>query len=234
LIEALAADRRDPLDGDDRRHVLDRLIDEELLVQRALELGLARRERRLRADLTGAVIASVVAAAEDGAPEEAELRAFYDQNRGFFRRLGRVHVRQVFVRAHGADSDAALQRARELERRWKEGAEYADVAALGDAPLPPLPDAPIPVPKLRDYLGPTAARTALELAPGEISEPIRSGDGFHVLKLLERQENATPPYDEIRAQVAAEFRRRQGETALRRYLDDLRDRSEITVAEDAP
>lgn len=47
-VAALAADRRDPLGDADRRFVLERLVDEELLVQRALELGLARHDRRVR------------------------------------------------------------------------------------------------------------------------------------------------------------------------------------------
>jgi len=36
-------------------------------------------------------------------------------------------------------------------------------ASLGDPPLAPLPDTLLPPAKLRDYLGPTALRTALEL-----------------------------------------------------------------------
>jgi len=47
-LEALAADRRDALGASEKRHVLDRLVDEELLVQRAFELGLARQDRRAR------------------------------------------------------------------------------------------------------------------------------------------------------------------------------------------
>ncbi len=41
-VVALASDRREPLEDEDRRYVLDRLVDEELLVQRGLELGFAR------------------------------------------------------------------------------------------------------------------------------------------------------------------------------------------------
>ena len=40
LVAGLESDRRSPVDGKLRRHVLDRMIDEELLVQRAVELGL--------------------------------------------------------------------------------------------------------------------------------------------------------------------------------------------------
>jgi hypothetical protein len=220
LLAALDGDRRDGLGEDDRRHVLDRLIDEELLLQRGLELGLVRRDRRLRAGLTGAVIASVVAEpAEHAAPREAELRAFYEANS------------DTAIRGDAASS---LDRAAEAARRWKGGEEYAALAAaLGDPPLAPLPEAPLPVSKLRDYLGPTVARAVLGLAPGEISEPIRSGGGFHVVQVVERESDSTPPFEEVRAQVSEEFRRRGDERAVRAYLDDLRAVSEILIADDA-
>src|SRR5262245_15749646 len=48
-LAAFASDRRSPVEAGDRRHVLDRLIDEELLVQRGLDLGFSRSDRRVRA-----------------------------------------------------------------------------------------------------------------------------------------------------------------------------------------
>jgi hypothetical protein len=59
-MAALAADRRDPLGAAERRLVLDRLVEEELLVQRASELGLDRRDRGLRSRLVTAMVDAVV------------------------------------------------------------------------------------------------------------------------------------------------------------------------------
>src|SRR6266446_3398750 len=78
VVAGLADDRRDGIDDAQRRRVLDRLIDEELLIQRGLELGFARQDRKVRADLTAAVIASVLTEHEDLQPADAELQAFYD------------------------------------------------------------------------------------------------------------------------------------------------------------
>ena len=234
-LAAVANDRREPLDAADTRHVLDRLIDEELLVQRSLELGLPQTDRKLRADLTSAMIAAVTAEVADGEPTDADARAFYDTHRTFFMRTGRLRIRTVFVRT-AADETAsasvqtAQARAVEAVRRLRDGEDVATVrAALGDTEVAPVPDTLLPVDKLGDYLGPTAARTALTLAPGEVSEPVRSGAGFHVVQVIERQADYTPPFDDVRAEVLAEFHRRAGDRALRTYLDELRTRADVRV-----
>jgi parvulin-like peptidyl-prolyl isomerase len=234
-IEALASDRRGGLDDADRRHVLDRLVDEELLVQRALELGLARSDRRVRGDLVAAVIESVTADAGQREADDAELRAFFDANRDYFARPGRLHVEQVFVRSNGdADADS-LARARDAAARLRNGALVAAVQQdAGDAPVAALPNAPLPATKLREYLGPAAAQAVAALAPGDVAEPVRGAGGYQVLRLVAREPNRAPELAEVEAEVRAEWRRRAGDEALRAYLDAERARATIAVTRTLP
>jgi parvulin-like peptidyl-prolyl isomerase len=231
-LSALAGDRRDGLSADDRRRALDRLVDEELLVQRGLELDLARQDVRVRRDLTAAVVDAVVAGHEDAEPDRAALAAFYAEHGDFFARPGRVHVRQVWCRIEHDDDEArAAARAGEAAERLRAGEPFATVRdALGDTEVAPLPDAPLPAAKLVDYLGPTTARTALELEPGGVSEPVRSGTGYHVLVVVAREAEWLPPLADIETDVRAEYRRRAGERALRAYLDGLRARADVAIA----
>lgn len=235
-VAAFADDRRSPIEAADRRHVLDRMIDEELLVQRGLELDLARRDRRVRADIVSAMIGAATSGATTSEPTDDEVAAFYEQNRDYFARPGRLRARQVFVRASSTRTDAeARERALEAARRLRDGAEFATVRAdLGDAEIVPLPDTLLPVAKLRDYLGPTPVRTLLALAPGQVSEPVRSASGYHVLELTERSEDERPALAEVEAEVRIELRRRASDAALRSYLDELRRASEVEIREPLP
>ena len=235
-VAGIDSDRRSAIDDAQRRQVLDRLIDEELLVQRGLELGLVRHDRKVRADLSAAVIASVVSEYEDLQPTEADLQAFYDEHADFFVRPGRLRLRQILCRATGAADDSqALERAREAARRLRSGEAFATVwAELADPELSPLPDAPLPPAKLVDYLGPTALQAALNLAAGETSDPIRSSMGYHVLHMLDRQADERPPFAEVKSLIVNELRRRAGEQALRAYVDDLRSRADITFTPNLP
>jgi hypothetical protein len=76
-VAALEADTRGRLDGTDRLLVLDKLIDEELLVQGALERGLLRSDRDLRESVTSAMIDIALGDTASGDPGDDELRTLY-------------------------------------------------------------------------------------------------------------------------------------------------------------
>jgi parvulin-like peptidyl-prolyl isomerase len=235
-VAALASDRREPLGAAEKAHVLDRLIEEELLVQRGLELGLAERDRRVRGDLVSAVIQAVVSESESEEPDDAAIADFYAEHQSYFARTGRLFVRQLLVRGPPAREESEAQaRATEAVARLRAGEAFEAVEqALGDRPVAPLPADFLPAAKLREYLGPSAMRVAEALAPGEVSEPVRASSGYHVLRLEQREPGDAPPLAEIRDEVRSELRRRSGDRALRDYLDGLRGRADVRTVNTLP
>jgi parvulin-like peptidyl-prolyl isomerase len=233
VVAALASDRRNALAAEDRRRVLDRLIEEELLVQHALSLGLVRSDRRVRAGLVSAVLGAVSVATDGYEPDEAEVEAFYRENRDYFAGPGRLWVRQVFVAANGAGDEDARARAQRAAERLRAGEDLARVREeLGDEEIAPLPDTALPPAKLREYLGPTALRAAMELEVGASSGAIRSAGGYRVLRVMARDRGGVSALDEIEPQVRAEMRRREGDRALREQLDRLRAQADVRVTAD--
>lgn len=94
-LAAVANDRKTgTLRDGDRERVLDRLIDQELLIDRAIELGLHERDPQIRNQLATAMIDFLVRYAEDEAraASEAELRRFYDVERFRFERAAEYRV----------------------------------------------------------------------------------------------------------------------------------------------
>ena len=235
-VAALASDRREAIGPQERRLVLDRMLEEELLVQRGLELGLARHDRRVRGDLVAAVIELVVSQADAEEPDTEEVRAFYEGNRDYFARSERLLVRSLWVRGEPRRPEAeAAERAREAARRLRDGEAWEAVeAALADPQVAPLPRDLLPAAKLREYLGPTAARAAAALAVGEVSDPQRTAGGYRVVQLVERAPGFAPPLAEIEDEVRAELRRRAGDRALREYLAGLRGEADVRVRDGSP
>jgi hypothetical protein len=234
-VAAFASDRREPIGSAERQHVLDRMIEEELLVQRGLELGLARSDRRVRGDIVSAVIELIVSQA-NAEPSDGDVRKFYEENRDYFTHTERLLVQDVFVSAEPQRSeDEARARAEQAAQRLRAGDPFERVQQeLGDSEVAPVPRDLLPVAKLREYLGPTAARAAEALDVGGTSDPQRSSSGYHVLVLLDRSPGFAPPLGDVQEEVRGELRRRAGENALRAYLDDLRSRADVRTRNEAP
>jgi parvulin-like peptidyl-prolyl isomerase len=205
-------------------------------VQRGLSLGLAESDRRVRADIVQAVIRSAIDEAESRTPTERDLEAFYQEERDHFTTPGRLRIEQLSVGVKGtADDAAAHARAEQARARLVAGEPLAVVrSALGEAEVSPVPDALLPPAKLREYVGPTLLRVALDAPLGAWSAPVRSAAGYALLRVIEREPAATPPLAAIREEVQAEWVRRSGDRALRSYLDQLRREAEVHVVKDLP
>jgi len=230
-LARIEADKQNPVSDAERRHVLERLIDDELLVQRGVALGLVESDPTVRKALAAAVIASVVAEASSAPPDEAELERFFAENRAYFARSPRVQVVRIAVRdGEGADARIAGALA-----ALDAGAPPREVAArFGEPGALALPDAPLPEAKLRELLGPTLAEAALALEPGARSAAIAGDGGRSILVSLARVPGSEPVLSEVREEVAAAFARHAGERALAAYLADRRSEAEIALAPDSP
>lgn len=232
VLAGVEQDLRNPVDDSMRRRVLDRMIDEELLVQRALDLGLAVVDRRVRGDLTSGLIDSVVSAADQAEPSEREVRAHFEENADFFTRPGRIRAETLYFssRADRERGALALDRARAARDQLLRGGEFEEInQSLADAQISPPPNVLLPASKLRDYVGPSVLKELTATEVGSWTAPVESGGGVYLARLLEREPSRVPDLNEVEALVRQDLKRRRGDDALREYLDSLRAETVVTV-----
>ena len=225
-LGALAADKRTPLTAADARRALDRLIDEELLVQRGLELGLGTGDLAVRKALVDAMIQFAAAEAAGRTPDETELREFYAGRPEVARSAPQLRVRAVSFPSR----DPAQVEAMRAALRAGQGFDAA-AAGAGAEPLV-VPDVLLPAGKLADYAGPTVRDAALSLKPGEVAGPIDVAGVPTFVFLLDERPGETPPFEAVRDLVAEEWSRRQAEAALEHYLEGLRRTATIRYSPD--
>ena len=238
--QALLADKSKAPTEADKVLVLDRLIEEELLVQRGMEIGLLEGDAQVRKAVAMAVIEFVLAQNGSDVLEEDRLRRYYRDNVSNFTPAGRLQVAQIFVAypAPDATPDAVAGATRQLDiirTALREGQAFADVEAqYGMEILPRLPRLMLTPTKLTDYLGPELTEAATRLPQGAISDALPGATGWHFLQIIRNQPGKPPSFDTIRPQLVDALRRERDDKALRDYLDWLRNRASISLAPDAP
>jgi parvulin-like peptidyl-prolyl isomerase len=224
-VLALEADSRNAVTPEREADVLDRLIEEELLVQRGVELGLAETDFAARRALVQSVLQLALAERSGAEPSADELRKFYQDNAGFFAPVSRFSASVVFLGAN-----ASAQR---IEQARSALARGADARNLGDDTAIPMPRGALTQAEWARFVGADAAAAAAQLSPGEVTSPIPASGGVFLLRAEGFAAAPAPPYEEIAEQVRAEFDRRADEAAARAYIERLKRAARIERRDDA-
>ncbi|MDB9724665.1 peptidyl-prolyl cis-trans isomerase [bacterium] len=212
--QRLTGSSADTLDTEQKNTIVNLLIDEELLLQRAELLSIASADPGIRKALARAVISRTVIEFLDRPIDEQQLHTFYLEHRALFSQPLRLEL-QAYQFEH-------LEQAQQAFASAEIPAEQRSL----------LPASALPAHMLRRYLGNPLADIALTLAPGETSMPIQRPDGVYLLHLTAKQPERLSPLTEVRPQVEAEYRRRGRDMALQTRLVTLRQQAQITVDRD--
>jgi len=200
--------------------VLQRLVDDELLVQRGLELGMAQSDSAVRNAIIDSLIASVTAEADAASPDDAELQQYLAENTDRF-----SFVASVSVAAWQTNDEAVAQT---FVKRLRDDGSVTTSDIIG--PIPDLPPGLMPVELLRDYLGPGIAAAAANMPVGSSAVFARRGRWL-VVQVLEKRSAVVTDLSTIRNRVLLDYRRSLADRTLREYLDDLRRRADVDVVQ---
>lgn len=200
-LEAMARDSRNALPDDSGQRALDRLIDEELLFQRAIDLDLPRNASTVRRTIVMTMI-DLAQSNADLTPDDAELRRLFENNSEFFAAGNRYRI------------------------RW-ESAATPDGRRARPAAHPP--DRMLTATDLRRYLGEGLTASILSLEAGEQVGPVENGGRYHWLTVIEYSAAAEPEFEDHRDRVEALWQERAAEAALEAYIAQLREEADIRI-----
>lgn len=242
LIDALSPDARKRLATD--LGALDRLIREELVRQTIL--GEARQQgwdkkpdvqllmERARDQALLQAYVNNLSRPTAGYPSEDEIKGFYDASRASFTQPAEFQLSQIFIASpenadktaataaqkKAADLAARVQQApNDFARIARETSEHKESAAKG-GDLGWVPETQL-IPEVR--------AAVVRMTKGEVSAPIRTAGGWHIVRLADRKPSSIKPLAEVREQIVATMRLRRAQDVERRYVEDLLSKSAVNI-----
>ncbi len=225
LKQVFAGQWRRPPTESELRGLVDAHIEEEILYREAVALGLDADDTIVRRRLAQKMQFLIEDIAAPSAPTDAELTAYFEANRASFRlppTLSFTHVYFSADRREDAAGDAATQLASlgDIDRAPDRGDafmlrhDYADISAA----------------ELGRLFGREFAAAVFALPTGTWQGPVKSGYGFHLVRIVGKTVPAEPEFAEARARVATEYLEAERRRLNREALDAIKARYTVTVA----
>lgn len=219
-----------------KKRFLERLVEEEVMFQAARQAGFETHPdvaRAVEAVTRRSMIQAYYTADIEGAVEvpEDDIVAYYGEHDEQFQRRGRVKFRHIMTNTR-AEAAAARSRvlagedlasvAREvsIDSATREAGGLTRAISLGDG----LPSA---------GMSPEFIEALFEWKVGEVTDPLRSDKGWHIVRLEEKEEPGTKPLEEVRDDIVRTLTPIKTREHYELVLQQLKEKYKATIDEAA-
>jgi len=155
----------------------------------------------------------------------ADARKYYDERPELFRMEEQLSASHLLKMAKTeAEFEKALEDVKALRERLHSGEDFAEVVRLesddkgNDGNLGTFG---------KGRMVPEFEKAAYALKPGELSEPVRTQFGWHLIQLHERIPEKITPFEEISEKVVEYLTERKKDKVFEDFLDGLKARATI-------
>lgn len=253
--------------ADRQKNLLRDMIDQQLLLSRAKELGLnadaevirrldeIRKQNHLdsmedlekaaaqqgvsfedfKANIRNSILTQQVVRDEVGRHiqmTQGTEQAYYDAHKNEFAQPEQVHLSEILIPTPADASDAVVAQAKakadSIAEKIKAGADFADMAKQNSGGPTASQGGELGLFK-RGGLAKVIEDQTFSLPTGGVTAPIRTRQGFVILKVIDHQQAGVPPLKEIEPQIQEAIYMKQIQPALRAYLTKLREDAYIDI-----
>ena len=171
--------------------------------------------------------------ADKTAVTDADAQGFYDKNTDKFKMPESVRASHIlFAVPQDAKPDVVAAKeklAKATEDRVKKGEDFAKLATeLSEDPSAKSNSGDLDF-FTHDRMVPEFADAAFKMKVGDISDPVKSQYGFHIIKVTGRKEARTVPFDEAKEKILGYLKESKKRSAVTELLTSMRGGADVKV-----
>ena len=219
IIKVLDDQSNSELTLEKKNLIRERLIDEELLIQRAIELDLVRNDSLVKGNVIQTMFQYIINSNELVEPSEAELREYFSKEKNYFSSGRRYKLKNyTFRNLNDAETAINFLNQSNLESFLK----LVETESAID-----LPNVFLTPQKIRDYLGPKILEELPSLEKGGFSNIFEINEVPSIVICIDILLDNNPKFEEIAEQIKNKFIRDREDSLVKEYIENLRNFYEI-------
>ena len=219
IIKVLDDQSNSELTLEKKNMIRERLIDEELLIQRAIELDLIRNDSLIKGNIIQTMFQHIINSNEVIEPSEKQLRDYFRKEKDYFSSGKRFKLKNYSFRN--------LNEAETGSKYLKKNNFDAFLNLTNKENIFDVPEVFLTPQKIRDYLGPKALQELEKLNKGDYSKVIQLNDIPSIIFCIDILYSKTPLFEEIYDQIKDKFIREREDILVKEYIENLRNFYEI-------
>ena len=219
IIKVLDDQSTSELTLEKKNLIRERLIDEELLIQRAIELDLIRNDSLVKGNVIQTMFQYIINSSELDEPSETELRDYFNKEKNYFSSGKRYKLRNYTFRNLG---DAEIARNSLTQNNIENFLKLVETENAID-----LPNVFLTPQKIRDYLGPKVLEELPSLEKGDFSNIFEINQVPSIVICIDILLDNNPKFEEIAEQIKNKFIRDREDSLVKEYIENLRNFYEI-------
>jgi parvulin-like peptidyl-prolyl isomerase len=168
---------------------------------------------------------------DSDAVTDDDAKKFYDANTEEFKNPEQVKASHILFMVNKDDSEEVVKAkeaaAKKAAARAKKGEDFTKLAKeLSEEPGAKEAGGDLGF-FSKDRMVPEFAEVAFSEKPGEISAPVRTQFGWHIIKVTDKKPAGTVPFEEVKDQIAAYLKSTKQREAIQGILKNLKDSAQI-------
>jgi parvulin-like peptidyl-prolyl isomerase len=164
---------------------------------------------------------------------DAELEEFYKKNPDQFKMPEQVRASHILVKVEeDAKPETVVEKekaAQAIAARVKKGEDFAALAKeLSEDPSAKQNSGDLNF-FAKEQMVPEFAEAAFGMKKDEISEPVRSQFGYHVIKVTDRKEPETVTLEKAKPQLTSYLEQQKKQGEVQKVIQDLRAKADVKI-----
>jgi peptidyl-prolyl cis-trans isomerase SurA len=163
-----------------------------------------------------------------------EIQRYFDEHKQDYAQPESVKLSEILVSTGNAAADdaaavaAAKSKADDIVARLKSGADFTELARTSSEGQTAAQGGDLGIYK-RGQLNKVFEDATFSLKTGDITDPIRTRQGFVILKVMDHNPGGVPQFKDVENQVEEAYYESKMEPAIRDYLTKMREDSYIDI-----
>ena len=160
---------------------------------------------------------------------EDELKRYYEEHQNRFLLPAEYRISQILIRPReGERAEQTQQRALEVYETLKDGGDFAELARLRSDGAQAAQGGSLGLVTQGELEQPIEDAIA-DLEPGDISKPINTAIGYHIIRLDERTQPELRQYAQVKTEIQNLIYQQKSDDQYHKWIDELKDKAYIEV-----